>query len=207
MPVQNGSTALAPVSNDAEDTIALTRPYRALVAIEGEAAYLYHRYSVESVEAKSNAAKGSKAKKTDDVESYVYRDADGNLAIPGLQLRAAICGAARYMQDPRSPRKSAMDLFKAIVVSLTDYASVGKANWDFLDQQRVVVQRNAITRVRPALLPGWTAEFILMVTRPEYLPPEVLRRVINDAGQVCGLGDFRPTYGRFGLTHYELLTD
>lgn len=207
MPATNGSTAIAPVSNDAEETIALTRPYRALVAIEGEASYLYHRYSVESVAEKASAAKGSKAKKTDDVESYVYRDADGNLAIPGLQLRAAICGAARYMQDPRSPRKSAMDLFKAIVVSLTDYASVGKANWDFLDQQRVVVQRSAITRVRPALLPGWKADFILMVTRPEYLPPEVLRRVINDAGQVCGLGDFRPTYGRFGVNRFDLLGD
>lgn len=207
MAERNGSTAIAPVSNDAEDTISLTRPYRVEVSLEGEAAYLYHRYSVESVEAKSNAAKGSKAKKTDDLESYVYRDAEGNLAIPGLQLRAAICGAARYMQDPRSPRKSAMDLFKAIVISLTDYAPVGKKTWDFLDQQRVVVQRSAITRVRPALLPGWKADFILMVTRPEYLPPEVLRRVINDAGQVCGLGDFRPSYGRFGINHFEILTD
>lgn len=207
MPATNGSTAVAPVSNDAEDTIALTRPYRALVEVTGSAAYLYHRYSVESVQAKSDAAKGSKAKKTDDVESYVYRDAEGNLAIPGLQLRAAVCGAARYMQDPRSPRKSAMDLFKAIIISLTDYAPVGKRNWDYLDQQRVVVQRSAVTRLRPALLSGWKAEFILMVTRPEYCPPEVLRRVLHDAGVLCGLGDFRPSYGRFDVTHFEVLAD
>lgn len=207
MSTTNGSTAVAPVSNDAEDLIALTRPYRVSVAIEGESTYLYHRYSPEAVAEQAGGGKGSKVRKTDNVESYVYRDADGTLAIPGIQLRAAICGAARYLQDPRSPRKSAMDLFKAIVISLTENAPVGKTTWDFLDQQRAVVMRSAITRVRPALLPGWKAEFILMVTRPEYLAPEVLRRVINDAGQVCGLGDFRPTYGRFGVNKFELLTD
>ena len=58
---------LEQVTNDGESAIIL--PYRVEVTIEGVAAILFHRWSVESVEAKSAAAKGSKAKKTDDVES------------------------------------------------------------------------------------------------------------------------------------------
>ena len=31
--------------------------------------------------------------------------------------------------------------------------------------------------------------------------------LLTDAGRLVGLADFRPTYGRFRVTRYELLTD
>ena len=196
--------ALSPVSNDAEEIIALGEPYVAAVQIEGVAPYLYHRYSVESVAEKASAAKGSKAKKTDDIESYVWRMPNGEIAIPGDHLRGAIIGAARYMQDPRSPRKSAMDLYKAGVVVLTIVASTGRKSWDYVDQRRVQVQRSAVTRMRPALNPGWRVEFEVQITLPEYIPPATLNTVIAQAGRLCGIGDFRPTYGRFQVAHFEV---
>ncbi len=109
-------TALAPVSNDGGAIIDIGQPYVALIGVTGTAPFLFHRWSVEGVEAKSKAAKGSRAKKTDDLESYVYRNGEGELCIPGEYFRQAIIGAAKFRQDPRSPRKSAMDLFKAAIV-------------------------------------------------------------------------------------------
>lgn len=100
------ATVLKPVSNDADDTIAVGEPYSVQVTIRGSAAILFHRWSNESVAAKSAAAKNSKAKKTDDLNSYVYRCDNGNLGLPGEYLRQSIIGAARFRQDPRSPRKS-----------------------------------------------------------------------------------------------------
>lgn len=199
--------AIEPVSNDGEDIILLSQPYRVEVAIEGVAAYLYHRYSNASVEAKGKAAKGSTAKKTDDIDSYIWRTPDGDIGIPGNHLRGAIVLAAKYIQDPRSPRKSAMDLFKAGVVVLTEVATTGQRAWDYIDQQRVVVQRSAVTRSRPALSPGWKAEFVVQVMIPEYVTPPMLNAVIANAGRLCGLGDFRPTYGRFQVTRFEVLAD
>ncbi|MGE9244407.1 hypothetical protein, partial [Escherichia coli] len=87
--------------------------------VEGSSDFLFHRWNAEAVDEKAAAAKNSKAKKTDDVESYVYRTEDGDLAIPGEYLRGSIIHAAKFRQDPRSPRKSAMDLFKAAVVVTT----------------------------------------------------------------------------------------
>ncbi len=201
----NGSKAavLDPVSADANETIALSEPYIATVEIEGTAAILFHRWSNEAVEEKAKAAKGSKAKKTDNVESYVYRDEGGNIGIPGEYLRMAIIGAAKYRQDPRSPRKSAMDLFKAGLVSLTETASLGKDEWDYIDMRRVTVQRNAITRHRPAMLAGWKATFDLQVLLPEYITPDVLLETLVNTGRLIGLADFRPTYGRFSVTKFE----
>lgn len=191
-------------TNGAAVIIDASRPYVARVTVRGVADFLFHRYQADSVEAKGKAAKGSAAKKSDDVDSYVYRTEDGELAIPGEYLRQSIVGAARYRQDPRSPRKSAMDLFKAAVVPLTVLAPLGKHQWDYEDRRRVVVQRNAVTRVRPAMRTGWQAEFELLVNTPEYLGPEMLLEVLGTAGRLIGLGDFRPTYGRYGVVSFAI---
>jgi hypothetical protein len=107
--------------------------------------------------------------------------------------------------NPRSPRKSAQDLYKAGVISLTDVASLGKVIWDKLYQCRMVIQKSAITRTRPCFLKGWNATFLLQVQLPEYIPVEILTKVINDAGRLVGLGDSRPTYGRFVVTNIKVL--
>lgn len=191
-------------TNGGEPVFNASMPYVATVRIKGVADFLYHRWNVEAVEAKANAAKGSKAKKSDDVESYVYRKDDGELAIPGEQLRMAIINAAKFRQDPRSPRKSAMDLFKAGVVVLTPLAGIGKSEWDYLHKCRVVVQRNGITRTRPALKAGWEVEFDVQINLPEYITPSDLNEVAANAGRLLGIGDFRPTYGRFQVVLFQV---
>jgi hypothetical protein len=98
---------LAQPSNDGAATIVLAAPLTVTFTLEGVCALLFHRWSTESVAAKAAAAKNSVAKKTDDVESYVYRDDSRQLCIPGEYVRMSIIQAARYRQDPRSPRKSA----------------------------------------------------------------------------------------------------
>ena len=117
---------LAPVSNDAEIDIVAEMPYVASVELVGTAALLYHRWSNEAVAEKAAAAKNSKTKKTDNVESYVYRTPEGELAIPGEWLRLALVNTAKFKQDPRSPRKSAADLFKAGIICLNELSPVGK---------------------------------------------------------------------------------
>lgn len=169
---------------------------------------LFHRWSDEAVAAKAAARKNSAAKKEDDIESYVYRTDDRQIAIPGAYLKGAIAGpqgAAKFRQDPRSPRKSALDLYRAGIVVLTDLASLGADSWDYLDRRRVTIQRAGITRVRPAMLAGWTATFEILVQTPEYISPDDLHDVLVQAGRLVGLADFRPTYGRFAVVNFQLL--
>lgn len=203
-----GVKALGPdVTNGANECIKASLPYRVELTIRGDADLLFHRWNCEAVEAKSKAAKGSAAKKSDDLESYVYRNRDGDLCIPGEYLRQAIITAAKFRQDPRSPRKSAMDLVKAALVTLTPLAGLGVAKWDYDHRCRVQVQRNGVTRVRPAIAAGWTATFQFLVNLPEYVPKELLHALVCDAGRLIGLADFRPTYGRFQVTCFEVLGD
>ncbi len=194
-------------TNGGEEVISASYPYRVAVTIEGSAAMLFHRWNCDAVEAKAKAAKGSAAKKSDDIESYVYRNEAGEICLPREYLRQAIIHAAKFRQDPRSPRKSAMDLFKAAVVPLSELASLGVTEWDYEDRRRVTVQRNGITRIRPAMKAGWRCTVELMCNIPEYVDPLLLRQVIDDAGRLIGVGDFRPTFGRFTVANWQILTD
>ncbi len=194
-------------TNGGANGVEVQMPYRVEVTVKGTAPILFHRWNCESVESKSKAKKGSAEKKTDDVESYVYRNEKGELAIPGEYLRGSIVGAAKFMQDPRSPRKSAADLFKAGIVSLTPLASLGVKTWDYLDKRRVCIQRNAITRSRPAMAEGWECTFQLLITLPEYIDEHMINAVIGQAGRLIGLADFRPSFGRFNLTSFNVLED
>jgi hypothetical protein len=191
-------------TNGAKEAIEFSLPYVATVTIEGSADLFFHRWNCEAVEEKSKAAKNSKAKKSDDIESYVWRNDAGDLCLPGEYLRQSIIHAAKFKQDPRSPRKSAMDLFKAGIVAMTPLATLGTSKWDYEDTRRVTIQRNGISRTRPAMKTGWRAEIVLQVLTPEYIDATLLQEVISMAGRLVGVGDNRPTYGRFNIVSFEV---
>jgi hypothetical protein len=215
---KNGSEPVAlggDVSNAGESVIIADVPYMIEVTITGTADILFHRWQTGSIEAKAAAAKGSVAKKTDDLESYVWRNENNVICLPGEYLRGTLIdsknGAAKYRQDPRSPRKSALDLFKASIISLTNLAPLTKADgesamaWDYVDQRRVTIQRAGITRSRPAFLAGWSATVAFMCQSPNYIPRHMLIETLNTAGRLVGVADFRPTFGRFVVSGWKEL--
>lgn len=179
-------------------------PYRMRFLIEGTAPILFHRYDCESVETKGNAAKGSSTKKTDDVESYYYRDSEGRVCIPAVGVHGALIASGRWQQDPRSSRKTAMDLVKAGLLVEPDLIPCQRNGEfifaaEFLDKRRVQVNRAGVSRVRPALLKGWQAEFDVIVLTPDLMGPTFVRELVSRAGQLVGLCDFRPQHGRFAV--------
>lgn len=192
-------------TNGAKKTIQANAPIVINTLIEGVSDYLFHRWNCEDVEEKSKSAKGSKSRKTDNIENFVYRDDDGFLSIPAEQLRMSIVSAAKFKQDPRSPRKSAMDLYKASIIILNKYGSLGTKKWDYEDKRRVVIQRNGVNRIRPAMKAGWKCEFQIQVILPEFISYHDLHSTLDAAGKLQGIGDFRPTFGRFQINKFELL--
>lgn len=194
---------LSEPTNGGENIINFSEPYSVAVTVTGTSDFLFHRWNAEAVDEKAKAAKNSRGKKTDDVASYVYRNDADELCIPGEYMRGSIINAAKFRQDPRSPRKSAMDLFKAAIVVTTPLATLAVKDWDYLDKRRVTIQRAGINRVRPAMHAGWKTTFDLLVLLPEYIDRNALRETIESAGRLIGIGDFRPTFGRFGVTKFE----
>ena len=192
-------------TNGGAEAISFSEPYRIKVKIEGSSDMIFHRWNADSVDEKGNKPKNSKSRKTDDIESYLWRDDAGHICLPGEYLRQSIINAAKFKADPRSPRKSAMDITKAGVVSLTMYAPLngGVKKWDYLDRRRVQIQRAGVNRTRPCFKAGWQAEFDFEILLPEYIDRSMFHDLLSMAGKLIGVADFRPTYGRFIITSFK----
>lgn len=197
-PVVSASTKK---KNDGVVTITAESAYYT-VKIKGVDPILFHAYDVEAVEAKSRATKNSKEKKTDNIQSYVYRGKNNDIVLPGLNFKACLCESAKSFQDPRSKRKSLKDLVRAGIKCRED-ASFGTDSWDYIDKRGAVVQMSRITRQRPALNAGWELELHIEVLLPEYIEEDLLHRLIHNAGRCVGLCDFRPDFGLFRITSFE----
>lgn len=192
---------------------AVTRhedPYLIEAEIVGDEDILFHRYDAQVVADKAAAAKGSKTKKEDNIDSYVYRDDKNRLVMPGENIKASICNAAKSTQDPRSTgRKGAKDLMRAGIKIKGSYPfqveNEERQTWEFVDARRVVVQQSAVTRRRPGLRSGWRLKFQISVILPEYISEELLNEILVRAGKTCGIGDFRPDFGTFRVTSFQRL--
>lgn len=192
------NTSTTPSISGGDSSPDAPRPYAVEIQICGASDLLFNKWNI-------NGTAGQASR--NDFESSVHRCPDGTLAIPGDYLRQAIIGAARYQKDQRSPLENAVEIYKAGIAVVTELASLGSRDWDCLDRRRVrsLGRSGAETRTRPAMFPGWRATFILEVLLPEYIRPDDLRSAIEDAGRFIGIGDFRPHFGRFTLTKFEVL--
>lgn len=173
------------------------------VTIQGVAPLLFHRWDCAAVDAKSKAKKNSKEKKTDNLESYVYRCEDGKLGVPAENFRGSLVNAAKSKSDPRSPRKSARDLMNAILLITPTVSTLGVKEWDYEDSRRVTIQRAGITRVRPAMKEGWKLTYHITVLDTSYADETFIQDLVGAAGRFVGLCDHRPQYGRFNVVHFK----
>jgi len=187
-------------------------PYVVDVTIKGTADLFFHRYNVEEVEEKANLPRGSKLKKIDNVDAYVWRDHEDYLCLPGYYLRASLAKVGKNFQDPRSSRgKQAVELVNEVISvqpALARIRTDGKERqeWDYVDKRRVVVQRAAVARSRPCFRPAWEADFQVACAAPGWLPPRQLYQMIIQAGMFQGVGDARTIgYGRFAVTKFEVI--
>ena len=184
-------------------------PFTVAVTVEGVVPLLMNGWDIAAVEAKSKAKKNSAEKKTDNPESMVYRTQEGYLCITSDIIHACLVKAAKSKSDPRSPRKSAADLIKAVLlIEPNEIPFLPKTKeWNYLDRRRVRVQMAAITRTRPAMHAGWKVRFKVTALETSYIDSVFIHDLITSAGKFCGFCDHRPQYGRFQIIDFKEISN
>ncbi len=162
---------------------------------------------------------------------FFHRDSKAILCGSTDWLHRAMVEAGRRHKDPSSAggRKMAKELVAAGVIvtgedgnaDVTPFYTAGSVGgttrrksytkcktWDYLDKRRCVVGQAAVPRVRPAMAPGWRLRFSITVSTPEYIPVTArgfsLRTLVDEAGALQGLADYRPKFGRFKVVNWEV---
>jgi hypothetical protein len=70
-----------------------------------------------------------------------------------------------------------------------------KADRRFRDVRKVKIKQNSVMRCRPIFSP-WSLKFTIKYL-PDLLNESQVVEAVKVAGQIIGLGDYRPKYGRF----------
>lgn len=148
-----------------------------------------------------SVGKGKKVPSPEEqAEQSAYRNAEGQFVFPVIGPRNALLKAAKRYKV-KGKRAS---LFEDVahIQPEEDYAVIlngnGKPAKEYVvDTRRAVVQRNGVLRSR-AKFEVWSLRFALIYDA-ELTNPEVLRQVLEDAGNRIGIGDYRPAcWGWFG---------
>lgn len=128
----------------------------------------------------------------------LYFDPEVGPFLPGHMFEASLTKAARIT---KSGLKIERGVFIETDVNPLSYDGPRTIEglWEdknFRHMASVVVSRNRIMRTRPQFRPRWVVEADGMFD-PSVINLEELTEIATTAGQMTGLGDWHPRYGRF----------
>lgn len=141
----------------------------------------------------------------DEAEKTAYRDDKGVLCIPAKNVRAMIIAGSKGFKIG----KQSLPRMLAGCVRIEPFnCSLGTKKFE-IDSQRVVIQGNGIIKSR-ACLPEWKLKFNLIYDSNWISDPELhLKPVLESAGTMVGILDFRPekygSYGTFKVSGWKQL--
>lgn len=156
----------------------------------------------------------SKRSKTDDdhldlarleFEGGLYVTSDGTVGLPTWNVFRCIQEGGKLNRLGKNIERSVQMLGEDVVPIVHDGPSAVQALWDSgcYDQRSVKVGTSKVTRTRPAFR-NWRITVELMLIT-DVLGKEDFAMATENAGMMCGLGDYRPRFGRFDVVQLELL--
>ncbi len=145
---------------------------------------------------------------------YLYATPQGEIYQPSSHFEGALVKAAAQFKVTGKRGKSYKDLFNANVIVSPDAILHGvnvpeelDADADkvlYLDVRPVIVNRARVIRLRPTFKPGWKLDFEIQVI-DDQLPAEILNDCLVLAGKTVGIGDYRPKFGRFLVSKFDVV--
>lgn len=157
-----------------------------------------------------------KRKKTDDdhetlgnleFRGSLYETPEGLIGLPTMSVVASIYKAATNWKLGEATKRAIRfsDTVEALIidgehVKADEY--LGVKGPEVVDRRPVVVQRNRVIRTRPLIF-DWSATFHIELDGQE-LSFRDMPQILERGGRICGVGEMRPTYGRYTVNCPEL---
>ncbi len=141
-------------------------------------------------------------------EGGLYFDAQAGPYVPGGNLEACLRDAAKATNSSKK-------VIRAVIVHdhvnpvVYDGPRDPDGLWGdgpgvsrFIHQSMATVQRSKVLRTWPRF-DGWSLDFVVLLNE-EALDYSTLVEIVGQAGMTTGLGDYRPTFGRFEASVSDL---
>ena len=173
------------------------------VRIEGTAPLLMHSPSGLGGEKK---ARGVIPSPEEEAEAGLYCDGEGKIVVPARCIEGSIVKAGSAKTAAGQGKKTYKNFILAgVQVSPEEVPLIYEKDF-IIDKRRAVIMRQGIIRCRPRF-DKWALEFDIRII-DQYLlghgQDAMLKSIFEDAGSLVGLLDFRPRFGRFEVTKFEM---
>lgn len=181
----------------------------ATYSIKGTTAMLMHGERLanpfDPITKEIKAISGKRKKTEDDLREMarlewlggLYHDEDNGIHVPGYNVLACIVGGGKVHKLGTAIKRSALVVEDAIKVEFDGPKAPAKLfeNPKFVDMRSVKIGTSKVMRCRP-VFPQWALTFSVAYDENSIQRSE-LDRCVETAGQMVGLGDYRPRFGRF----------
>lgn len=172
------------------------------VTIKGTSPLLMNRFNIENA---LDHQKGKRINKTYDPKEEAEKSAywgsgkKKELIIPSICIQACILQAASWY---KINKRSAKSVIAGSIRVSPDEISLGTDKYE-IDLRPVVIQRSRVIKAR-AKLPDWAVTFDLIYNDKMISDTQILRAILEEAGNRIGLLDFRPGKGAGSFGCFEI---
>lgn len=176
--------------------------YEIQVSVEGISPLLMNRFAEETAEEVIKRVTGKPVQPEVAVSLYILPD--GTIYQPATHIEGAFIKAAANFKITGKGKKTYKDLAKSSIFVEPDAIAHKIQEYD-IDKRPVVnpTTRGRVIRARP-ILNKWALSFRIKVLDDQF-PREVVKSVLDYAGSSVGIGDYRPRFGRFIVTEFNLI--
>jgi len=138
----------------------------------------------------------------EEAKKLLYEDKKGNLYIPSEAIKGCLIGASSYKKIGKF---SARPMIAGGVFITPQEIPLNKNEYD-LDVRTVVIQRARVVKARPKV-EDWKAEFEISYNEKLIGNAEIIKAILEEAGERVGILDFRPaklgSFGRFKVSKWQ----
>jgi hypothetical protein len=175
---------------------------KANVKIRGTAPLLQHRYPDEA-EDKKSIKKTGRADYSLEAEDNLFRGKDGVIYEPSDHIEGCMRKSAVNFQITGRGKKTYKDLVLSSIVVTPEQIPLTPQEYT-IDKRNVIINRSRVSRYRPRW-DEWGLEFTVKILDAQFAP-EVVKEILEYGGAAIGIGDYRPKFGRFEVTSFEVDT-
>lgn len=178
------------------------------VEIAGTTPLLFNRFMESSIASETKKRAG--AQKKHNPEDKLYKTPDGEIYTPSTHIRGSLINASKQFKI-RGKSRATYSKLVGSAIEINPDAIVHKIqDWE----EFIISAVNPNTRGRMLVnrpkMNEWKIEFQLKFPEND-IPVEVMKNILDYAGQYVGIGDWRPDkkgkYGKFIVTKFEEIED
>ena len=182
--------------------------YKIRGKLQGTADLLFNLMTADTEKNLRSGATGGKFtddQRTEEAKSKYPVDPDGNAIISNWMFKRVLADGAKAGKVNIGRKSLAPFLIATVFVE--GYIHLTPNIYDYIHEvpgKRPPKTGGACIIKRPAFRTGWIAEFTLNVL-DDGINADQIRASLEAAGIYVGLGSWRPEYGRFIVTEWEVI--